>query len=530
MADRQTVVEAARELAPVGMEIAAVAARDSERVAVISEYGTRNFKQLNDRANQIAHLLRDRGYKNGDGIAILCGNRPEFIEVRFAAHRLGARLTTVNWHLSPEESAYIVDDCDAVALFADIRCAEAATMAVKATGKLKTSLAIGGNIGGCEDYETVLASCPTSDIDKPALGNLMQYTSGTTGRPKGVLRKQPDPEAAAGLQELLTLVFQFDPDSGKDRALVTGPMYHSGPFNLTMNTPLTAGIGVVVMDKWEPEKTLQLIEKHRITHCFMVPTMFMRLLALPREIRKQYDVSSLRFVIHGAAPCTIETKQQMLDWFGPIIWEMFAGTEGPGTIVSPQEWLAKPGTVGRAGSGQMKICDEQGEAVPVGVEGEIWWVNPKDSRFEYYKSPEKTAAAQQGKYFTVGDIGRVDDEGYLFITGRSAECIISGGVNIYPQEIDDALMTHPGVADVACVGVPHPDLGEQVKGVVQLAAGYTASELLAEELIEFVQPLIARQKWPRSIDFVDELPRSTAGKVYRRQIRDSYWQDQDRKI
>jgi long-chain acyl-CoA synthetase len=527
MADEKTVVEAARELASVGMEIAAVAARDPQRVAVISEQGNRTFKQLNDRANQIAQLLRDRGYTEGDGIAILCGNRPEFIEVRFAAHRLGARLTTVNWHLAPEEAAYIVDDCDAVALFAEARSAQPASLAIKEAGKVKIGLAIGGDIDGCEDYETALAAYPTIDIDNPVLGNLMQYTSGTTGRPKGVLRKQPDPEAAAGLQEMLTLVFQFDPDSGEDRALVTGPMYHSGPFNLAMNTPLNAGIGVVLMDKWEPEKTLQLIAEHRITHCFLVPTMFMRLLALPEEIRKQYDVSSLRFVIHGAAPCPIEIKHQMLDWFGPVIWEMFAGTEGPGTIVSPAEWLAKPGTVGRAGAGQMKICDEQGQEVPSGVEGEIWWLNPKDSRFEYYKSPEKTAEAQQGKYFTVGDIGRVDDEGYLFITGRSAECVISGGVNIYPQEIDDVLLTHPDVADVACVGVPHADLGEQVKAVVQLAAGAVVSDAKALQLIEFVQPLIARQKWPRSVDFVDEIPRSAAGKVYRRQLRDSYWQDQD---
>jgi long-chain acyl-CoA synthetase len=284
------------------------------------------------------------------------------------------------------------------------------------------------------------------------------------------------------------------------------------------------------MDKWEPEQTLRMIDEHGITHSFFVPTMFMRMLQLPEDIRQKYAVSSLRFIIHGAAPCSIDIKKQMLDWFGPVIWEMFAGTEGPGTIVSPQEWLAKPGTVGKPGPGQMKILDESNRQVEAGVEGQIWVINPKDSQFEYYKAPEKTADAQLDGYFTAGDIGYIDEDGYLFITGRSAETIISGGVNIYPQEIDDVLLQHPQVADVACVGVPHPDLGEQVKAIVQLSSGLTGNAALAEELISFCQPHLAKQKWPRSIDFVDLVERSEAGKVYRRKLRDHYWRDEEKKI
>ena len=524
------VVDAARAKASVGMEISAIAALDPERLAVISEFGNRSFQEVNERANQIARLLREQGYQEGDGIALLCGNRPEFIEVRFAAHRIGARLTTVNWHLSAEEIAYIVDDCDAVALFADVRSAEATTASLKQADKLKVKLAIGGEIEGCENYAAVLDNYSGENIDKPSLGTVMQYTSGTTGRPKGVLRTQPDPNAAADMQALLSAVFQFEPDSGTDKSLVTGPLYHAGPFNLCMTTPMTSGIGCVVMDKWEPEKTLQLIDQYKITHSFFVPTMFMWMLQLPDAVRNQYDLSSLRFIIHGASPCTVATKRAMLDWFGLIIWEMFAGTEGPGTIVSPQEWLAKPGTVGRPGPGQMKICDESGAEVAASTEGQIWVVNPTESSFEYYKAREKTAECQCDGYFTAGDIGFIDDDGYLFITGRSAETIISGGVNLYPQEIDDVLLSHPKVADVACVGVPHPDLGEQVKAVVQLAVGAVASEALAAELIAFVQPHLARQKWPRSVDFVDLVPRSEAGKVYRRKIRDGYWHGMDSKI
>jgi long-chain acyl-CoA synthetase len=531
MTEQLTVAQAARAKASVGMEIAAVAALDPDRFAIVSEHGSHTFKSLNERANQIAHMLRDRGYREGDAIAILCSNRLEFPEVRFAAHRIGARLTTVNWHLAPEEAAYIIDDCDAVALFADVRCSDAAEEGVRLAGeKLKIAAAIGGAIEGCEDYDSALAAHPVDDIENSALGSVMQYTSGTTGRPKGVLRKQPDPEAAAAMQEMLTLVFGFDPDSGTDKSLVCGPLYHSGPFNLGMTTPLTAGIGAVVMDKWEPEKCLRLISEHKITHSFMVPTMFMRMLELPDDVRGKYDVSSIKFIIHGAAPISVETKQATMDWFGPVLWEIFAGTEAPGTIVSPQDWLARPGTVGNPAREQMKVCDENGEEVPDGIEGEIYWINPADSSFEYYKSPEKTREGRKGEFFTVGDIGYRDSEGWLFITGRNAECIISGGVNLYPQEIDDVLLNHPAVADVACVGVPHADLGEEIKAVVQLAAGVEPGDSLAAELIEYVQPKLAKQKWPRSVDFIDEIPRSEAGKVYRRALRDSYWEGRERKI
>lgn len=524
-----SVFDAARQAAPVGMEISVVAARDPQRMALISAQGNRSFAELNARANQIARLLREAGVQAGDPVALVCGNRLEFAEVRFAAHRVGARLTPVNWHLAADEVAYVVEDCEAKVVFLDIRSAVVGPSIAKLP-RLARKLAIGGAIAGFEDYETALKGFDAGDIDNPVLGNVMQYTSGTTGRPKGVLRKQSDPAKAADLQALLTAVFQFQPDAGTDCALVTGPLYHSGPFNLCLTTPLTAGVGAVMMDKWDPEETLRLIAKHRITHAFFVPTMFSRLLQLPAEVRARYDVSSLRFVIHGAAPCPISVKQQMLDWFGPVIWEMFAGTEGSGTIVSPQEWLAKPGTVGKPGLGQIRILDESGEAVGPGEEGQIWVVNPKESSFEYYKAPEKTRSVQRDGYFTAGDIGVLDADGYLFITGRSAEVIIAGGVNIYPQEIDDVLVKHPAVADVACVGVPDDDRGEGIKAVVQLKSGFTADATLVAELIRFCEPHLAKQKWPQSVDFVAEIPRSPAGKVYRRQLRDGYWADRERKI
>lgn len=520
-----SVFEEACALAPVGMEISAVAARDPNRRAIDSEYGTRSFYELNCRANQIARMLIKAGIEPGDPVALLCGNRPEFVEVVMAAHRLGIRLTPVNWHLKADEIAYIVNDCEAKALFADVRVGEAALAATQNNLNLRLKIAIGGELPGFTPWEQAGSDLSDDNIADPVRGSVMQYTSGTTGKPKGVLRKQADPAKAADMQQLITAVFQFTPDGGSDRTLATGPLYHSGPFNLCMLTPLTAGIGIVLMDKWTPEQNLALIEKYRISHCFFVPTMFSRMLQLPEDTRRRYDLSSLKFVIHGAAPCARSTKQAMMDWFGPIIWELFAGTEGPGTFVSPQEWLAKPGTVGKPGPDQMIILDDEGARVPPGVEGQIWVQNPKDSQFEYYKSPEKTAASQRDGYYTAGDIGYLDEDGYLFLTGRSAETIISGGVNIYPQEIDDVLVRHPAVADAACVGVPNDEWGEEVKAVVQLQSGFSPDKSLSEALISHCEAALARQKVPRSVDYVAELPRSAAGKVFRKALRDRYWSD-----
>ena len=513
--------------ANVGMEISAVAEAEPDRLAIITESRQCSFGELNARVNQLAHLLRDKGLVAGDGIALICSNRIEFAEVALASHRLGLRFTPVNWHLTASEAAYVAKDCDAKAIIADSRNAQAAESAIQENHKLQLALIIDGNAKGYQNYEQAIASYSASNIDQPARGTVMQYTSGTTGKPKGVLRSQPDPSAAAGMQQILTAVFQFEPDSGADMSLVTGPLYHAGPYNLCLMTPLSSGIPVVIMDKWQPEHCLSLIEKYKVTHCFMVPTMFERLLQLPFADRELFDLSTLRFVIHGAAPCNKETKQKMLEWFGPIIWEMFAGTEGPGTLVSPHDWLAKPGTVGKPGPEQVRILNDNGEQLGVGEEGQVWLFNNPNSSFEYYKSPDKTAEAQRVEgYFSAGDIGYIDEDGFLFLTGRSAEIIISGGVNIYPQEIDNVLIEHPAIADVACVGVPNGDLGEVVKAVVCLHSSFSASDELAEQITQFGEGYIAKQKWPRSVDFVDTIPRSEAGKVLRRSLRDRYWSNE----
>lgn len=509
-----------------GMEIAAVAAELPDQTAIYSAQGEQSFAELNARANQLVRAMRRAGVGEGDPVALLCSNRLEFAAVRFACHRMGARITPVNWHLSAEEISYIVGNCEAQVLFADKRV-EASAMAAAASPCLTLRVAIGGDIEGFERFDEFGSDLNSDDIDDPILGNMMLYTSGTTGRPKGVLRKQADPETAAAMLQIMMAVFQYDPESGADRALCTGPLYHSGPFNICLTQPLSAGISTVLMDKWEPELTLQLIDEHKITHCFFVPTMFNRLLQLDETVRSRYDISTLKFVIHGAAPCSVDTKHAMLDWFGPVIWEIFAGTEGPGTMVSPQEWLERPGTVGKTSEGQVLILDEHMQALDTGQRGTVFLANPAGSEFEYYKDAGKTQSVIHDGYFTAGDIGYLDEQGYLFLTGRSAEVIIAGGVNIYPQEIDDVLAQHPAVADVACVGVPNEEWGEEVKAIVQLADGYAVDSALNKALLEFVETRLAKQKWPRSIDYVEDLPRSAAGKVQRKTLRQRYWEGRD---
>ncbi len=515
-----------REAARVGMAPAFTARRAPERLAVISERGTRSFGELNARANQLVRALRARGLRAGDALALMCSNRPEFVEVYAAVVRAGFRATFLNWHLQLEEAAYIVQDCEARALIAEDRVAETAAVVGGGLVPGVVRLAIGDPIAGFEPYEAALAAQAGGDLEDPVLGSVMLYTSGTTGRPKGVRRKPggdtPTASAAAARVPMV---------SGKSMSLCTGPLYHSAPFAYNLVTPLLRGVGTVLMDKWDPELTLQLVERHRVTHTHMVATMFHRLLALPREVRERYDLSSLAYVLHGAAPTPVHVKRAMMDWLGPIIHEYYAGTEGGGTSISAEDWLRKPGSVGRPIAGrELHVLDDAGQPLPPGQVGRVFFSAPAAGGFEYFKDEAKTAAAYRGNCFTLGDQGYIDEDGYLFLTGRTSELIISGGVNIYPAEVDAVLLMHPAVADVATVGVPNDEFGEEVKAVVQLAEGQLPSAELERELTAFCRARLAHFKCPRSVDFVRELPRSEAGKVYRVRVRERYWQGLGRQL
>ena len=325
------------------------------------------------------------------------------------------------------------------------------------------------------------------------LGSRMLYTSGTTGRPKGVYRKEREPVPPQWEGTLSG----YRP--GEDAELCTGPAYHAAPLLINVIQSLASGVTLVMMDKWEPEETLRLIDHHKITHTHMVATMFHRLLQLPDEVKAEYDTSSLRFIMHGAAPCPVHVKKAIIEWFGPIVWEYYAATEGGGGfIVGPDEWLAKPGTVGRPGPGfDNKILDDDGNEVATGKVGMIYMLAPERGRFEYFKDDDKTASSYRGDYFTLGDMGYFDEDGYLFLTGRTAELIISGGVNIYPQEVDNELLKHDAVMDVCTIGIPNDEWGEEVKSVVQLNEGFEANAAMTEELMAWARERLANFKCPR---------------------------------
>ena len=510
--------------AKLGMGIAVTAREAPERCAIRSPAGDRSFSELNRNANRLARALRVRGLGAGDAIALLSSNRPEFAEVYAAALRAGMRLTCVNWHLQPDEIAYIVDNCEARTFIADARFGTAAAEVARACPAATTRLALAGDVDGFESYDAALEGSRAEDLEDPVLGGAMLYTSGTTGRPKGVFRRtpprpNPDVRRRPG----------FRP--GEDTCLCTGPLYHAAPLGINLARPLLAGVGVVLMDGWDAEATLRLIERERVTHTHMVATMFSRLLALPENIRHKYDLSSLRYLVHGAAPTPVHVKKAMLDWLGPVIYEYYAATEGSGTYITPEEWLQKPGSVGRPNPGQgVEIRDDDGRPLPTGEVGTIYLKAPEVGRFEYFNDPEQTAASYRGDFFTLGDQGRFDGDGYLFLTGRTSELIISGGVNIYPAEIDAVLLMHPAVADAATVGAPNDDWGEEVVAIVQLEDRIEASPALADELIQFCRERLAHYKCPRRVDWDPELPRSAAGKIYRRVVRDRYWADRDRRI
>jgi long-chain acyl-CoA synthetase len=348
----------------------------------------------------------------------------------------------------------------------------------------------------------------------------MLYTSGTTGQPKGVERPISVPPPAAAV---INPVMRGGYLPGQHLHLCTGPLYHAAPLGYSLVAPLLGGAGVVLMDGWEAEDTLRLIQQHRITHAHMVPTMFHRLLSLPAEVRARYDVSSLVYVLHGAAPCPVPLKRALIEWFGPVVYEYYGATEGVGTFVDSISWLKKPGTVGQPfPPDQIRVLDDDGNDLPPGVPGKIYLKMPPSAPFRYYKDDAKTRNAFRGEYFTLQDVGYLDEDNYLFLTDRSANLIISGGVNIYPAETDAVLLTHPAVFDVGVIGVPNPEWGEEVKAVIELRPDYPASEALAQELIAYCRARLAHYKCPRSVDFVAKLPRYDSGKLYKHALREEY--------
>jgi len=522
--ERAGLDERLEAAAQVGMTTAVWAQQQPDKAAVIDPDGrTRTFAEVNANANRIVRLLRGAGLKAGDAVALVMSNRGEFIEVQAATLRAGFRITPINWHLTTDEIAYILNDCEAKVVFGEARIAACAPAAAQAPG-LKLKISLGGAIEGFEDYDAALAGLDPSDITDPALGNQMLYTSGTTGRPKGVFRATPvvAPQTIYALRG-------YDARSVQ---LCAGPAYHAAPLAFDVRAAMGAGATLVFLDKWDSEHTLRTIEERRVTHMHLVPIMFQRLLALPPEVKARYDISSVKYIIHGAAPCPPEVKHAMIAWFGPVISEYYAGSEGgAGFMINSEEWLRKPGSVGKKpellGS---KILDEAGNECPPNVSGTIYHQLPPGGGFTYYKDEKKTQASRVGDYFTMGDMGYFDDDGYLFLTGRSAETIISGGVNIYPQEIDNELIKHDAVADSATVGVPHDEWGEQVKAVILLKPGYEPSDLLAQEILAFARDSLPSFKVPRSLDFVTSLPRSEAGKIQRGKVRAPYWEGRARQI
>jgi long-chain acyl-CoA synthetase len=484
--------------------------------AIVSARGNRTFAELNARANQLARALRARGLRPGDAVALMCSNRPEFVEVLLATRRTGLRLTPINWHLTGAEAAYILSDCDAKAFIAEARMLESVRVAAQAAPGTVTRFAVGGDIPGFDSYEDALASETTTNIADPTLGNNMLYTSGTTGRPKGVHR-----QGLVIVSSPIAASAGYVP--GRDLHLCTGPLYHAAPLAFSLTAPLTEGVGTVLMDSWEPEEMLRLVAQHRITHTHMVPTMFHRLLSLPQAVRDRYDLSSLRFVLHGAAPCPVPLKSALIEWLGPIVVEYYAATEGPGTSVASAEWLRKRGTVGKAADpDHVRILDDGGQPLPAGSVGTVYLKAPEIGRFRYHKDDGKTSAAYRGDHYTLGDVGYLDEDGYLFLTDRSADLIISGGVNIYPAEAEAILLTHPAVEDVGVIGVPSAEWGEEVKAIVKLRPDVEPSEVLAREIMAFCRQGLAHFKCPRSIDFVQRLPRRDDGKLHKRALREQY--------
>ena len=500
---------------------------DKPAIVMLSSGKIVTHGELNDLSNQGAQLFRSLGLKPGDSIAFMLENHHLFFPIAFAAWRSGLRYTAISWRLQPAEVEYIVKDCEAKVFITSKFLEETAANLEEVLGGVKKFM-LDGTSSGYNSYEESIASMPEEPVEDECQGGSMLYSSGTTGRPKGIFRElqlNPLPytqeEDDLGLGRVVEGVYGGDENTVY---LSPAPLYHSAP--LGFNTGfLSLGGTSIVMEKFDPEAALKAIQDYKVTHSQWVPTMFVRFLKTDESLRSAYDLSSHKVAIHAAAPCPIEIKENMINWWGPILFEYYAGTEFNGmTIVNSEEWMEHKGTVGRPLVGELHILDDEGNEVPSGETGGIYFGGETATSFEYHNDQEKTQSAiSKEGYSTLGDIGYVDDEGYLYLTDRKAFMIISGGVNIYPKETEDALIMHPKVADVAVFGVPHPEMGEEVKAVVQPANMSDIGEDLEAELIAFCKEKISHVKCPRSVDFEEELPRHPTGKLYKRLLKDRYW-------
>jgi fatty-acyl-CoA synthase len=484
-----------------------------------------SYAELDARSNQLAQLLWERGLRPQDHVAIFMENNLRFFETVWAAMRSGLYLTTINRYLTTEEAGYILDNCEAQALITSRRMQENARTLHDYAPGCHTWLMTDGATDGYQAYEQAIEQFPAKALEDEPAGQFMLYSSGTTGRPKGILRpplQHKIYEDAGPVGALQRGLWGFDENTVY---LSPAPLYHSAPISFCTATQAIGGT-VIMLPRFEEVAALAAIQDYQVTHSQWVPTMFTRMLKLPEEQREQFDLSSHKVAVHAAAPCPLGIKQQMLDWWGPIIYEYYGGTELNGLVhCTPQEWLAHPGTVGKPVLGTPHICDESGTELAAGEHGIVYFELPV-MPFEYFKEQEKTQDAQHpqhSNWSALGDVGYLDEDGFLYLTDRATFMIISGGVNIYPQEIEDIMIMHDKVADVAVIGVPNEEMGEEVKAIIQPIPGVDANDELKATLMSYAREHIAHYKCPRSIDFMAELPRLPTGKLYKRLLKDAYW-------
>jgi len=520
----------------MGKLFASIAERRGDALALADEFGETSWRAFDERVNRLIHALRSAGLQTGDTFCVLSGNRREYFEVMAAAAQAGWRFVPVNCHWVADELAYVLENSDSKALLVDERFVHVAAEALKRpeTPPLLVTAVMGGQAPeGLRSYESLLAGASPEEPEDQRLGGPMFYTSGTTGRPKGVVGSSMKP---GGPVEVLALMSKAlgswvgMPEEGV--SLLEGPVYHSAQWAFS-SLPMLSGSSVVMRQKFDAAETLDLIDRYGVTNIHLVPTQFIRLLRLDEARRRSFDGSSLQLCLHGAAPCSEDVKRQMIEWWGPKISEYYGGTEGAvATIISAEEWLERPGSVGQPlDTVEIRIVKEDGSPAGPGETGQIYMKNSLGIDFEYHKDPDKTKAAHlEPGVFTLGDVGYLDEEGYLFMSDRKIDMIISGGVNIYPAEIEGVLVMHPAVVDAAVFGIPHPEFGEEVKAAVQLAEGSEPSQALAAELIAHCRQRLAGYKAPKSIDFESSLPRHPTGKLFKRLLREPYWKGVARRI